>query len=366
MAAVIFLTNRKEKKVMIKKDVEWKEFFLEDVVTIGNGVRLTKSDMEDGDTPFIGASEMNNGITAYCSNRNGSYDNNLLGVNYNGSVGFSFYHPYYALFSDDVKRVKWKDTSKNCKYTLLFLAVSIQAQKDKYAYGYKFNSQRMKRQKILLPINDKMEPDFAFMEAYMRAKEQEILKPTIKKLCKHLIINKIGGCKSLDSNWKVFFFTDVFTEIQRGRRLKKADHTDGSTPYVSSTSFNNGIDGFIDNKSSVRIFENCLTIANSGSVGSAFFHKYKFIASDHVTKLKRDGLDKYAYLFLVPLISRLNEKYSFNREINNDRIKREKFILPVNQQGEIDFEFMSYFMQKVEQDILKTTLPIYEMKLKLV
>lgn len=366
MAGVIFLMNRKEKKIMIKNDVEWKEFFLEDVVTIGNGVRLTKSDMEDGDIPFIGASEMNNGITAYCSIRNGSYDNNLLGVNYNGSVGFSFYHPYYALFSDDVKRVKWKDTSKNCKYTLLFLAVSIQAQKDKYAYGYKFNSQRMKRQKILLPINDKMEPDFAYMEAYMRAKEQKILIPTIKKLYKHLIINKIWVCKSLASNWKVFFFTDVFTEIQRGKRLKKADHTDGSTPYVSSTSFNNGIDGFIGNKNSVRIFDNCLTIANSGSVGSAFFHKYKFIASDHVTKLKRDGLDKYAYLFLVPLVSRLSEKYSFNREINDDRIKREKLILPVNKQGEIDFEFMSNFMQKVEQDILKTTLLLYEAKLKLV
>lgn len=349
---------------MTFNEVKWKEFFLEDVVTIGNGVRLTKSDMEDGDTPFIGASEMNNGITAYCSNRNGSYDNNLLGVNYNGSVGFSFYHPYSALFSDDVKRIKWKDTSKNNKFTLLFLAVIIQAQKDKYAYGYKFNSQRMKRQKILLPINENNEPNYAYMEAYMMAKEQEILKPTIDRLCKQLIINEIaGGGKSLGSNWKVFFFTEVFTEIQRGKRLKKADHTEGTTPYVSSTAFNNGVDGFIGNESSVRIFGDCLTIANSGSVGSAFFHRYDFVASDHVTKLKRDGLDKYAYLFLIPLVSRLSEKYSFNREINDERIKREKLLLPVNECGEIDFEFMSTFMRNVEQDILKTTLPIFKTKL---
>lgn len=179
-----------------------------------------------------------------------------------------------------------------------------------------------------------------------------------------MIINKTieREGKLLGSNWKVFFFTDVFTEIQRGKRLKKADHIDGSTPYVSSTSFNNGIDGFIGNESNVRIFDNCLTIANSGSVGSAFFHKYEFVASDHVTKLKRDGLDKYAYLFLIPLVSRLSEKYSFNREINDERIKREKLILPVNERGDIDFEFMSTFMQKVEQDILKTTLPIYKAK----
>lgn len=175
--------------------------------------------------------------------------------------------------------------------------------------------------------------------------------------------NSKGGGKSLGSNWKVFFFTEVFTEIQRGKRLKKADHTEGETPYVSSTAFNNGVDGFIGNESSVRIFGDCLTIANSGSVGSAFFHRYVFVASDHVTKLKREGLDKYAYLFLIPLVSRLSEKYSFNREINDERIKREKLLLPVNEHGDIDFEFMSTFMQNVEQDILKTTLPIFKAKL---
>ena len=33
------------------------------------------------------------------------------------------------------------------------------------------------------------------MEDYMKAKEQQILKPTIEKLCKYLIINEIitGG-----------------------------------------------------------------------------------------------------------------------------------------------------------------------------
>ena len=127
-----------------------------------------------------------------------------------------------------------------------------------------------------------------------------------------------GGGKSLRSNWRAFYFTEVFTEIQRGKRLKKADHKIGNTPYVSSTSFNNGVDGFIGNDGSVRRFEDCLTLANSGSVGSAFYHRYEFIASDHVTQLKREGLDKYAYLFMIPLINRLSEKYSFNREINDE------------------------------------------------
>lgn len=173
-----------------------------------------------------------------------------------------------------------------------------------------------------------------------------------------------GGGKSLHSNWKAFYFTEVFTEIQRGKRLKKADHKVGDTPYVSSTSFNNGVDGFIGNDGGVRRFEDCLTLANSGSVGSAFYHRYEFIASDHVTQLKREGLDKYAYLFMIPLINRLSEKYSFNREINDERIKREKLLLPVTDAGDIDFQFMSSFMKKIETDILGTTLATFKNRIK--
>ena len=99
-------------------------------------------------------------------------------------------------------------------------------------------------------------------------------------------------------------------------------------------------------------------MANSGSVGSAFFHKYTFVASDHVTQLKREGLDKYAYLFMIPIISRLSEKYGFNREINDERIKREKLLLPITLNGDIDFQFMSDFMKQIEADILGTTLAI--------
>ncbi|WP_281513934.1 restriction endonuclease subunit S [Phocaeicola sartorii] len=342
----------------------WKEFFLEDVVTINSGKRLTKADMKLGKMPFIGASEANNGITIFTSSKNESLDSNVLGVNYNGSVGFSFYHPYKALFSDDVKRVKWIDNSHNNRYTLLFLSSIIKQQKDKYAYGYKFNAQRMKRQKILLPVTQNDTLDWTFMEAYMKQKEQQILKPTIDKLCKLLIINNITGKGKLShSQWKAFYFTEVFTEIQRGKRLKKADHAEGESPYVSSTSLNNGVDGFIGNESGVRIFSDCITVANSGSVGSAFFHRYAFVASDHVTQLKREGLDKYAYLFMLPLISRLSEKYSFNREINDERIKREKLLLPVDDNGEIDFTFMSSFMKDVERDILDTTLKMFNGKI---
>lgn len=340
---------------------QWAEFRISDVFEILPGKRLTKADMIDGNRPFIGATDSNNGITAWVDNVNESVDSHCLGVNYNGSVGEAFYHPYECIFSDDVKRLHLKESSVATSYVMLFLKTAILQQKVKYAYGYKFNESRMQKQVILLPISADGKPDWQFMEEYMRQKEQQILKPTIDKLCKQLIFNQIGGGQRnlLNHSWKAFDFTDVFTDIQRGKRLKKADHTEGNTPYVSSTSQTNGVDGFVGNTSGIRTFSDCLTVANSGSVGSAFYHRYRFVASDHVTKLQRDGLDKYAYLFMVPIINRLSEKYSFNREINDERIKREKLLLPIDDNGEIDFAFMSAFMREVEKDMLGTTLKYF-------
>ncbi len=45
----------------------------------------------------------------------------------------------------------------------------IRRQKSKYTYGYKFNANRMIRQKILLPITADGTPDYEYMEKYARA-----------------------------------------------------------------------------------------------------------------------------------------------------------------------------------------------------
>ena len=158
----------------------WKEFFLEDIFFISSSIRLTKDDMKKGKRPFVGASDSNNGVTAFVGNTNNSLDRNVLGVNYNGSVVENFYHPYEAIFSDDVKRLHLKEY-KDDKYVFLFIKQSILMQKCKYEYGYKFNGERMKRQKIMLPITSSSTPDYAFMAKYMKGMELKQLKAYIDK-----------------------------------------------------------------------------------------------------------------------------------------------------------------------------------------
>ena len=164
------MKNILEEKVC---EISWRDFWIEDVCEIKSGVRLTKANQEIGLRPFVGASDSDNGVTAFVSNKNKSLDANVLGVNYNGSVVENFYHPYEAIFSDDVKRLKWKDEIYGNKYTYLFLKQMILSQKIKYAYGYKFNGERMKRQKIMLPVTNTGLPDYNCMTSYMQKQELE-------------------------------------------------------------------------------------------------------------------------------------------------------------------------------------------------
>ena len=163
--------------------------------------------------------------------------------------------------------------------------------------------------------------------------------------------------------WREFYFYQIFTTIQRGKRLTKQNQQKGKVPYISSSGTNNGVDNFIGNNYGVRKFKECITLANSGSVGSAFFHKYEFIGSDHITSLINKNFNKYIYLFLLPIIKRLAEKYGFNREINDPRIKREKMLLPVDSQGQPNYDFMEKFMRQIEQRQINNQLKTIKSKL---
>ena len=173
---------------LLDLDVEWKEFWMEDILDIKPGVRLTKADQIDGNIPFIGASDANNGVTEFVENTNKSLDSNVLGVNYNGSVVENFYHSYDCIFSDDVKRIKFKKSEYGDEFTYLFLKQMILSQKNKYQYGYKFNAKRMSRQKIMLPIDKNGEPHWEYMSNFIKKLEKENIKKTLNHIYIYIYI----------------------------------------------------------------------------------------------------------------------------------------------------------------------------------
>lgn len=256
---------------------KWKSSEIKDVFTIKSGVRLESRNRNSGHRPFIGALDNSNGVVQFVDDINASLDSNVLGVNYNGNgMGIGFYHPYECIFSDDVKRFHLKDADDTAE-VLLFLKALIEKQRDKFGYLYKFNAKRMAATSIMLPVTDSDEPDYEYMSEYvqecrkaMLAKYRAYVEARIAELGDYVEIPALSEMK-----WDAVRLIDIFDTVSRGKRLKKADHIKGDMPYVSSTALTNGNDGTCGNDTDVRVFENCLTLANSGSVGSCFYHPYR-------------------------------------------------------------------------------------------
>ena len=105
----------------------------------------------------------------------------MLGVNYNGSVVENFYHPYSCVLSDDVKRVSFKDEQGQNKYCHMFLNQMILQQK-KYRYVYKYNGDRMAKQKVMMLVDSYAKIDFNFKKRYETSKELKHIIDIIKDI----------------------------------------------------------------------------------------------------------------------------------------------------------------------------------------
>jgi len=154
-----------EKKITPLNKKEWKEFRIEEVVTINSGCDIYDDERVPGNIPYISSSSVNNGICHFVSNTNETLEPNCISVNRNGSVGYAFFHPYNALYSNDCRKLR---PTVQSKYASIFIATQITAQRGKYSYGYKMGTGRLKQQKIMLPVDEREQPDWNYMEQYVK------------------------------------------------------------------------------------------------------------------------------------------------------------------------------------------------------
>ena len=341
------------------KNIQWGEFEIGQIFKVFTGNLLAKELLKKGNIPRITATDNNNGIYDFykkVNHKNYRELANFISISFLGSV---FYHPYAA--SLDMKIHSIQIPNKELNENLAeFIVACLKKAFSHFSYGFQLSSKDLLKKIVLLPITQKGEPDYAFMEQFMRQKEQGKIEKFQNYIAKR--IEQVKDFKEVEllkeKEWREFYLNQVFTNIQRGKRLKKDDHKKGKTPYVSSSAMNNGIDGFVSNKEKVRIFKNCLSIANSGSVGATFYQPFSFVASDHITQLESDNFKEFIYLFISTVTKRLSEKYSFNREINDARIQREKILLPTDKKGQPDYNYMENYIKRLEYKKLSNYLKI--------
>lgn len=143
----------------------WKGFHLSELFEIKKGKRLTKARFLKGDTPYIGAIDKNNGVSAYIG-QSAIHDGNTITVSYNGSVAEAFYQPKPFWATDDVN-VLYPKFNLN-PYIALFITAIIRKEKYRFNYGRKWHLDRMKSAIIRLPITLDGAPDWDYMEHYIK------------------------------------------------------------------------------------------------------------------------------------------------------------------------------------------------------
>ena len=145
------------------------EFCVGDLFEVKKGKRLTSDDQTDGDTPYIGAIDSNNGVANYIG-QSAIHDGNTISLSYNGSVGEAFYQPKPFWATDDVNVLYFRKENGVAfnKYIALFICAVLRQEKYRYSYGRKWVLESMKSTIIKLPEKSG-NPDWCYMENYMKS-----------------------------------------------------------------------------------------------------------------------------------------------------------------------------------------------------
>lgn len=92
----------------------------------------------------------------------------------------------------------------------------------------------------------------------------------------------------------------------------------GNIPYISSQSKNQGVMGYVE---SDTIYNNIITVARNGSVGTAFYHNYNCIPNDDCLILSAlSSLTDREYIYYCCSITQQKDLFAYGRKVTPERL----------------------------------------------
>lgn len=321
----------------------WGVFQLEDEFECAKGIYLPTGDVTDGDDPFITAKSGNNGLTRFIGNGT-LFGGNRITIE---KIRLSAYYqsaPFYC--SHDVSVINNNNLDANNSQ---FIAEMIMRNGSKYSYGRQAQLNVVKRERIMLPVTDSGEPDYEYMAEYARQKRDTMLaKYRAYVEARIAELGEVAEIPALDEKeWREFPLDDIFT-VSAGKRLETRNKVPGTRPFIGATDNNNGVTGFVGNDNSSRD-GNVLGVNYNGAPCIAFYHPYECIFTDDVKRLhlRHHSDNKFVLLFFVSIFAKQRSKYSYGYKFKEQRMLRQKLMLPVTDSGEPDYEYMEQYAKNM-------------------
>lgn len=358
------------------ESVHWSSFLFPEIFDIKKGFYNKKpNNLEKGEIPFLGATAVNNGITGYYSiedielnSKTGQgknhpldkkmFEGNCIVVTNNGSVGYAYYQKTAFTCSHDVNPLYLKHHMLN-EYIAKFLISVIEKQRVCFEYARKWRPERMKKSKLMLPITDRGEPNYKFMEDYILQKEQEKLAQYQQYLSKKMaeVENVISAELLEEKKWEEYYFDELFLKVESsscGIDKNKLDRTQGIFPYVTRSDNDNGIHLFISKQKDIFKINNNNVITIGLDTQTVFYQPFKFYTGQNIQILWNSSLNNYIALFLIPLIKVQMNKFNWGGNgATLTRLRRCKILLPANSLGRPDYEYMENYIKILEYKKVK-------------
>ena len=318
------------------------------------GVRKSKEYIEEGSVPFVASGAFNNGIEKYVKTDEVLDQGNCITVSAIG--GFSFYHE-----KDFVGRggagsaIKILYNANLNEQNALFICAILKKTLSKYDFNSMISGTILKEESIYLPIN-KNGIDWNFMETYIKN-----LEPTVSKYLNQLQSLKLDSYKELDlKNWKRFNLYDeqLFT-IDSGNKLDKSKMATNNPTvnFVGRANQNNGITAVVNEIIGLEPYKKgYLTLALGGEyLGSCFIQPKDFYTSQNVNVLIPNNEISYnTKLFISIMIFKESRTYykAFIDELNRHIKTDFSILLPVNDDKQIDWEYMENYIKDIKENTL--------------
>lgn len=316
---------------------DWKEFKLSDYFEIEAGKYHYPDEYAEGRTPYVSASNENNGISQYID-LEPDFDGNKIVTGKVGCTAFYEPLPFCATSDVNIFTPKFKMSPK----IGLFITTIINFSENyKWAYGRQCRVGNSKRISVFLPSNNVGEPDWQYMEEFMGGLQTKPLATSVKS----------SNIALKTDEWKEFEIRDIF-DIKYGINMELNDciisDDDKAINFVSRTEDNNGVSARVELvEGKVPQESGLITCAGGGSVLSTFLQEKPFYSGRDLYLLKaKDNISRLAKLFIITIIKKNKYKYNYGRQANIT-LPYLKLKLPATKEGKPDYTFMENYIKNL-------------------
>ncbi|WP_308514291.1 restriction endonuclease subunit S [uncultured Turicimonas sp.] len=132
-----------------------------------------------GSFPYVARGSSANGIRGYID-QNPVYLNEARTISFGQDTATAYYQDKEFFTGDKIKVFKAKEQELN-EETGLFLVATLQKSFSLYSWGSSsFSQDALENEKISFPLNDNKEPDWNYMEAFIKAVKKLVIADFVK------------------------------------------------------------------------------------------------------------------------------------------------------------------------------------------